>query len=140
MSVDGTRKILAAGMELHGNDGFGNQFGGRMPEDVDPQNLVSFFVSEDFDQPFRFSHSLRPTAGGIGKTARAVGNTRSFQARLGLTHPRHLWVRVKDRWNHIVIDVTGQTGNPLSHGQTFFRTLMRQHRPAHHITDGKDVG
>ena len=81
-----------------------------------------------------------PAAGCEGEYAGLVGRAIRLQLLLGLAHCRHLGVGVDHRGNTVVVHLGGLAGDTLGHHDTLFRALVSQHRTAHHIANGKDVG
>ena len=53
--VDGLRKRFGGGFVRHSDAGFGKQFGGVRSDDVNAENLVVFFLRDDFDEAVGFA-------------------------------------------------------------------------------------
>lgn len=59
-----------------------------------------------------------------------------FQLLLVLSNPSHLWVSVDDGGNTVVVDVHSSTSHALHTDDALVLSLVRQHGPSNHVTNG----
>jgi hypothetical protein len=80
-------------------------------------------------------HRLGATVGAERESADLVGDALGLQRLLGLADPGDFRAGVDHPRNGVVIQMTVLAGDDLGHHDAFLGTLVRQHRPAHHVAN-----
>ena len=107
------------------------------------QNGVGLLISEDFHEAIGVTVGPGAAVGRKRKLTHVVGGASFFELFFGLSHRGHFRPCVDDAGDGIVIDMARLTGDELHASRAFFLCLVGQHRPANHVTNGKntrDVG
>src|ERR1043166_5836650 len=133
MSVNDAGDVLGAGVELHRNHRFGDELGGKRPDDVHSQDTVGALVGQHLDETDRFAEGARAAVGHERKLSAAVGGSGRTQFLFGFAHPGDFRRGVDDPRHRFEIDVACLAGYQLGDRDALLRGLVRKHRPAHHI-------
>ena len=140
MGVTNSGNIFRAGPKLHRHHTLGNQLAGHGANDMHAQDFVGRSVGQHFDHAGGVTQRPCPTIGHEWEGASLVGTPRGFQLLFGLTDPGYLGVGVNHPRDGVEVDVAMLARNALCDCDAFFLGLVRQHRAAHHVADGPDVG
>ena len=75
-------------------------------------------------------------AGGAFFIVRAFG----FELLFGFAYPGDFGVGVNHEGYAVEVDMRFLSGDALGHGHAFVAGFVRQHRAAHHVADGPNIG
>ena len=101
---------------------------GIRANNVHTQHTIRFLLDNKLNEAVRFVIGLGTRVRHEGELAHLVLNTFCLQRLFRLADPRHLWVRVDHRWDHIVVYVAVAGSNDLGGRNTFVLSLVREHR------------
>ena len=103
------------------------------------EDPIRLRVRDDLHQAVGIVGRQRAPGGGEGEGAGLVGHAIRREFLLRAPDGRDFRVRVDDRRNAVVVDLRWLARDALGNHHALFRTLVRQHGPAHDIADGVDV-
>ena len=125
--------------KFHGHGGFGDQFAGRGPQDMDSEDPVGCPFGQNLHHPGPSGRRYAPCCWRASETCpRHSPRPRPFQVLFGLADGCRLGIGVDDTGNDIMIDVSGSARDVLGNRDTFVLGLVRQHRSGDAVADRMD--
>src|SRR3569623_1549090 len=140
MGLHGAGDIFRRAAELHHRHRLADQLGRQRTDDVHFLYAVALGIAQYLHEPRGVAHRMRAAVAHEGKYAGAEVAIGIAQLLGGLAHPGDLGPGINHPRYRFVIDVAGLAGDVLGDHHAFVGGLVRQHRPAHHVADGVDVG
>ena len=140
MRVHRALQILAAGVVFQRQHGLGQQLAGHGADDVHAQHAVAVGIRDDLHEARGGFHRSRTATGNERETADLHIDAGGAGLRLGLAHPGDFRRRVDHRRNCFVVHVAVPAGDQVGGHHAFVLGLVRQHRAAHAVADGEDIG
>ena len=128
MTVDGAGDIFGTGAELNSQHAFGDHVRRPGSDDMHPKDPVGFFVGDDFDKPFGFTHTAGSAGAGERIGAGAKVDVTFFGLFFGESHRGHFGPGVDHRGNGIVVHFAGLAGDTFGCCDPFGGGFMGQHR------------
>ena len=104
-------------------------------DNVDTEQSIGFRIRQNFNPALRITDRTRSSVGTIRAHPLTILRPFFFQLLFRLAHHGDFRVRVDNRWNRIVMDLSGPVHDFLNAGNSFLRGLVSQHRPRHTVSD-----